>query len=700
MSGARPSDLGPEKRKLQPKLRMVANGSSIVNTVRADCSSTVAVDEQPAFVATSTAALAAPVEEVPPVSASDPGVDTTRGKLAQLANDILASVFIETTDSTDVAAPHLQLSHTAIQKGTVIATTVRLSDLPALAANPAVAHIELGQALAAPTPLIARESPPEPMVGRWRVADEHGAEVGNGVLIGIIDVQGFDFAHPDFLDESGGTRFEYIWDQGGSRRRPPKQRGTAKFDYGAEFTREHLNRALVTAHQIGVPAHEVEPQSQMADRSHGTHVASIAAGNRGMCPQARLAGVLISLPAGDVERRKSFFDSTRIAHAVEYLLGIADELKLPVAINISLGTNGHAHDASVAVSRWIDAALSAPGRAVCVAAGNAGQTVSEYEGDRGYVVGRVHTSGRIGAGGLDRDIEWHVVGNGMVDVSENELEIWYGAQDRFAVSIRPPGDASWIGPVEPGQYIENRQLPDGTFVSVYNELYQAANGCNLLAIYLSPFLSDRTRVGVRAGTWTVRVHGREVRDGQFHGWIERDDPRRLGRSGDREVWSFPSFFGEGSTVDESTISSLACGRYVISVANLDEVRGRVNVTSSQGPTRDGRAKPDVAALGTDVVAARGFAATQDRWVRMSGTSMASPYVCGVVGLMLAANPQLTAAQIGGILQRTSRPLPGGSYAWANDAGFGVINPAACLKEARTINLRVDRTAIAAPVPPD
>ena len=60
---------------------------------------------------------------------------------------------------------------------------------------------------------------------------------------------------------------------------------------------------------------------------------------------------------------------------------------------------------------------------------------------------------------------------------------------------------------------------------------------------------------------------------------------------------------------------------------------------------------------------------------MTGTSMASPYVAGVAGLMLSLNPQLTAAQIGGIIQRTSRPLPGVGYDWQTVRGFGVIDAA-------------------------
>jgi subtilisin family serine protease len=187
-------------------------------------------------------------------------------------------------------------------------------------------------------------------------------------------------------------------------------------------------------------------------------------------------------------------------------------------------------------------------------------------------------------------------------------------------------------------------------------------------------------VGIPAGTWTVRLRGDEIHDGRFHAWIERDDPRRVGTLGDREAWQFPSFFEDGTYVDDSTVSSLACGQSVISVANLDEAAGKVNITSSQGPTRDGRSKPDVAAPGTDVLAARGFD-PDTSWVRMSGTSMASPYVCGVVGLMLAINPELTSAQINGIIRKTARPLPGHDFAWRNDAGFGRLDPEGCLREA-------------------
>jgi subtilisin family serine protease len=68
--------------------------------------------------------------------------------------------------------------------------------------------------------------------------------------------------------------------------------------------------------------------------------------------------------------------------------------------------------------------------------------------------------------------------------------------------------------------------------------------------------------------------------------------------------------------------------------------------------------------------------------------MASPHVAGVVGLMLAESPRLTAAQICGIIQRTSQPLPGRNYAWTDDGGYGVLDAELCVGEAKGLSNRV------------
>ena len=684
--------------KLAPKLRMFQNGDVMVNTLRAEQAAAMAVQDDQLLTHVMT-------RREPGARSEDRralGKKRLKGKMTakEIPSKIAVNVFLELREGIGRISSDLKqllgmaddgsTGETAeddpFRKQNLVMATVPLNQLEQILGHDDVTSVEAGEQLtfSPPAPGAEKAKAPKKTERRFGSATHHHR--GEQVLIGIIDVQGYDFSHPDFLDEQGETRFLEIWDQGLDRGPAPEP-----FDYGTVLTAEELNLAMASEERFKLPAHLLERQSQMAASSHGTHVASIAAGNRGLCPGAKIAAVTISLPAEDSDRRKSFYDSTRLAQAVDYLFRLGEREDLPVSINVSLGTNGHAHDASSAVSRWVDWGLITPGRSVCVAAGNAGQEAAERPGDIGFVVGRIHTSGRLGAAGLSQNIEWVVIGDGIADLSENELEIWYSPQDRFAIRLKPPGSSSWIGPIEPGEYIENQEHSSGTFVSVYNELYYPTNGDNYIAIYLSPTFSEQAVIGVAGGTWLVQLIGREVRDGHFDGWIERDDPRRQGRLGVGEAWSFPSFFSERSNVDRSSVSSFACGQRVISVANLDAPNERINITSSQGPTRDGRRKPDIAAPGTDVVAANGFAPATEPWVAKTGTSMASPWIAGVIGLMLSTDRTLTAAQIRGILRRTAKPLPGHDFEWRDDAGFGRVDPEAALEEARRINRRKDVT---------
>jgi len=63
---------------------------------------------------------------------------------------------------------------------------------------------------------------------------------------------------------------------------------------------------------------------------------------------------------------------------------------------------------------------------------------------------------------------------------------------------------------------------------------------------------------------------------------------------------------------------------------------------------------------------------------LSGTSMASPHVAGIVALMLEANPSLSAAQVKQILQQTATNLPG-YETW--EAGAGMVNAYAAVDRA-------------------
>lgn len=694
----RPPDLRRSASPVDPKLRLIGKASTPVSVKRAEHAAAVRALDDEQIDATPLARG----DDVALVHAEELSeAERARPRLEGHVPEIEVSVFVRLRDpntmpvvpASDVA-PHDGGRVTA-QRDDLLTAELTVDQVAQLAQRPEVSYIEPGQPLSAPVP---DRSPPAQMAPEPAdrdFGDPNAHRYGRDVLIGIIDVEGFDFAHPDFV-AGGETRFVRIWDQGGTARMSPATRRDAWspgiHDYGAEFHKAELDGALAVERQGGLPAWRLEPQSQRVPGSHGTHVASIAAGARGVCRNASIAAVLLALDPDADDRRLSFYDSTRLAHAVDYLFAMAREIgsergldrPLPVSINISLGTNGHAHDASSAVSRWIDAALATPGRGICVAAGNSGQAAPETPDGLGFMMGRIHHHGHLAAAGLVAELEWQVVGNTVADVSENELEVWYSSQDRFEVSVKPPG-RPWVGPIAGGEYVENHQLADDTLLSIYNELYYPANGMNRISIFLTPFFAPGGQViGIGAGTWLVRLHGHHIRDGRYHAWIERDDPRRLGPIGPQvEAWRFPSFFSTRTHTDESTVSSLACGHRVVSVANYDDLRRRINSSSSDGPTGDGRSKPDLAAPGTDIVAANGFAPRDpddSRWIGMTGTSMASPLVAGVVGLMLAIAPNLTGAQIGGILRRTARPLPGADYQWRKDAGYGVIDPDAAIAE--------------------
>lgn len=699
-------------RKLHPSLRVIQNRNDVVNASCAIFSNRIASSLDLNAFATTPAAVAALQNSLNFASGAGTGDEVAnvkrpakRQKMAAtgLAKNAYVNVFVEAMNGdTGNEAPVIALaaaiksittnaklpaevSREVITRRNFVSATVPVDVLPQLSAMAGVAYVHAAESLSFSLPPAASAgSTPKPTPRKVSVGGK--VQTGEGVLIGIVDVGGFDFAHPDFLDDKGETRFVSIWDQGGNFRTSPVQ-----FNYGSELTSARLNAAVTAQRAGGMPATNLERQSQRSVRSHATHVASIAAGQSGVCPGAKIAGVLVSvpMPAGSREQRQwNFSDSSRITDAIEYLYALGAKLGLPVSINISLGTNGGAHDGSNGPSRWIDSSLSIPGRAISVAAGNAGQEAGTTPDDLGWTMGRIHAMGQVPSRGLDVDLEWIVVGDGIADVSENELEIWYSPQDRFTVSVMPPGATEWFT-ISPREYIQNKRLTNGTVLSIYSELYHPTNGDNYIAVYLSPNLNPDTYAPVTPGVWKVRLHGDEIRSGHFHAWIERDDPMELDRRENLRAFRFPSFFSKASNVDSHSIGSLACSHRVIAVANIDSLSNRVNISSSQGPTREGRTKPDIAAPGTDIIAASGFAA-DETWVSMTGTSMASPYVCGVLGLMLATKPTLNAAQCQGILKRTARPLPSHGYEWRNDAGFGVIDPLAAIEEAKLFEDRNER----------
>ena len=106
----------------------------------------------------------------------------------------------------------------------------------------------------------------------------------------------------------------------------------------------------------------------------------------------------------------------------------------------------------------------------------------------------------------------------------------------------------------------------------------------------------------------------------------------------------------GNSFASAQIGTPGSAEDVITVGALDK-NTAIAVYSSQGPTEEGRVKPNLAFVGSDVMSAQHNSG--DGYVAFSGTSMATPGVAGTVALMLQANPDLSPFDVRNILQETA-----------------------------------------------
>ncbi|MGB1954866.1 MAG: S8 family serine peptidase [Candidatus Poseidoniaceae archaeon] len=110
------------------------------------------------------------------------------------------------------------------------------------------------------------------------------------------------------------------------------------------------------------------------------------------------------------------------------------------------------------------------------------------------------------------------------------------------------------------------------------------------------------------------------------------------------------FIAAGNNAVSAQIGTPGSAEDAITVGALDK-NSAIAVYSSQGPTEEGRVKPNIAYVGSNVMSVAFN--TGDQYTDMSGTSMATPGAAGVAALMLQANPDLSPFDIRNIMQETA-----------------------------------------------
>ncbi|MBW4670288.1 MAG: S8 family peptidase [Cyanomargarita calcarea GSE-NOS-MK-12-04C] len=445
---------------------------------------------------------------------------------------------------------------------------------------------------------------------------------GKGVVIGIVD-SGIDPKHPAFAG-----RILRIWDQ------TLPGPGVKEGGYGAEFTGAQLT---VSNDTVG----------------HGTHVAGIASG-----ADSNYGGVA---PLSELVIVKTDMQDAHIADGIRYAFRVASELGRPAVVNLSLGGHADAHDGSDSLSKIIDSE-SGPGRIICCAAGNEGN--DNIHGQAIVPRGKSAFM-RFSVPLMQTSIVW--------------LNGWYSGNNQMEISLRSPN-----GFVTPFQKIVVKGNPTQEYtlldsrVQIVTPGPDPANGDHNFFVQIR----GTGPMPVSGGVWQLRVRNTSSTEARLDVWT-LDDQSSVFFTG-KSAQDTMKIGSPGAATSAVTVASYTTMVKYTDIDNKDREVGLelddISDFSSEGPLRNKAQKPDIAAPGAMIVSTQSSGAKFDRsvmvnskFVVMAGTSMAAPFVTGLVALLLQRDPKLDPAKVKELLRKNSSipKQPAGTY--DNKWGYGLIN---------------------------
>ncbi len=435
---------------------------------------------------------------------------------------------------------------------------------------------------------------------------------GKGVLIAVID-SGIDYQSPEFRDEQGNTRIQFLWDQ---TLTPVYVNSLLPEDYaefadsaaapegfltGVEFSKSRIDAALKSR----IPT-QIVPSFDTS--GHGTAVAAIAAaGGRltegqfmGAAPESELLIIKMGTPAPD-----SFPRTTELMRALTYAVKKAVEIGKPLAINLSFGNTYGSHDGTSLVERFLDNIAEIGRSVVCVGSGNEGAAGGHVSGS----FGMNETSGQV------RQVELSI-GKYQRTVS---IQIWKEYTDQFGIELISPGGRQvTVDMLQTGGrsvVIENTEIliyvGEPSPYSVNQEIY-------------FDFLPVENYIN--EGVWTFVLQPIRTITGNYDFYLPSS-----------AVVNSDTRFFTPSPVKTLTIPSTASK--VITVGAYNAVyeayadfsgRGYPLMSIPGGRISQGDVKPDIVAPGTNI----NTIGPDNTFVQVTGTSFAAPFVTGSAALMM------------------------------------------------------------------
>ncbi|MGL4914561.1 MAG: bifunctional germination protease/germinant receptor pseudoprotease CspBA [Romboutsia sp.] len=390
---------------------------------------------------------------------------------------------------------------------------------------------------------------------------------GKGVILGVID-SGIDFNLPIFKDKNGNSKILYYWDQS-VKGNPPKG-----FKAGNLYTNEDLNKAIKG--EINIPI--------SATSSHGTHVSGICAE---IANEASMIVVRVGSRQTDV-----FSKSTEFMRAIKFTLDKALELKMPVAINISYGSNEGSHKGLSLFEQYIDEMCGLWKNNIVVAAGN--------NADKGG-----HKNINIKNNKEKVEVEF-IIGPGEKLLNIN---IWPDFTDNFSVHLVSPSNSKTqpisIKSGEVKNIIGSTKIKGIFYPIVPYSLTRR------VTIQMSS-TSEITQ-----GIWKLVFIPIYVITGNIDIYL----PTSEGISRDTRFFE---------STKKLTVTVPGTAKKVITVGSFNSRTDNVSIFSGEGDIESGIIKPEILAPGEDIVSVL----PGGNIGALSGTSMATPHVTGSVALFM------------------------------------------------------------------
>lgn len=509
---------------------------------------------------------------------------------------------------------------------------------------------------------------------------------GKGVVVGIVDT-GFDPKHPDLRDGGGKSRVAWALDlsRGAFGNHPDLEA-----EYGCN--NEGAPCAVFSGADLDELIAQDSPLLPRDTLGHGTHVASLAAGNGlsqappkyvGIAPEATLVGVRVTRSADGA------IQDPDVLLATKFVFDRAKELGMPAVVNLSLGSDFGGHDGLTPLERGLAQLVgeSLPGRAIVVAAGNSGGVYGPIVGGYPQPFG-IHTEVHVPRESSVRvPILGPTVGKSSVNAT---VYVWISGRpgDRLEVGV-DDSEGEWIEPLAPGE--GSGYSDKGIEVTILNQVVGAgspiAQGSNGAVVIL-----DGTWAA--GSTFAIRLEGH----GTARLWVQSEGDLSPGAGGPGAL--FPGASKQGTIgIPASGTALISVGATVNRVAWHDRAGENVVLEklgamspplsdstayfSGSGPNALGQMKPDIVAPGAFVIGAMSSLADPEKngssgifaggsvcgerpaclvvddWHALSsGTSMAAPIVSGSIALLFERDPSLTQDGVRTLLQAGARSLDG------------------------------------------